>query len=214
MQFKHLLLASFLLASVSVSSQIYKGAVFIGGNLSFSREESNQFVRQINRFIFSPSAGIAIKENLVTGVDLTYSGFRSWNADSTFINVNSKTYGGGIFLRSYKVVAKNLYLFGQARVGTSIEHEEQTSNTDLRRSETYRINLTIYPGIAYQITKKLQLEAGFPELLRLGYTSIMTTYNPGVEPTRTRGFEASTSLTNGTPLSIGIRLLINGKINN
>jgi hypothetical protein len=214
MQFKISLVVSFLLVAMSASAQINQGAILIGGNLSFSREESNSFQQMANRFTFSPAIGKAIKENLIVGVDLTYSRQKSYGVGNSFFNFNSKTYGGGIFLRSYKVVAKNFYLFGQGRIGTYFQQDEETNNTSSRKSATLGINIAIYPGIAYEITKKLQLEAGFPELFYVGYTSGRSTYNPGSGPNRTRGFGVSTSLTNGTPLSIGMRLLINGKMNN
>jgi hypothetical protein len=68
-----------LFASVA-SAQISKGSLFLGGNISTASskvELPNGQEQEQKGFMISPAIGTAIKNNLIVGVDLTYSKYES-----------------------------------------------------------------------------------------------------------------------------------------
>ncbi|RYZ54331.1 MAG: hypothetical protein EOP49_05450 [Sphingobacteriales bacterium] len=204
MKIKFLLLLSFLSVSIIASAQIHKGAVMIGGYLSYSTHKSETNDTKTHAFNISPGAGIAVRDNLILGVDVLYHNALSDYGQGSKNEMNG--FGGGVFLRKYAVIAKKFYLFGQGRIGTTFFDEEQNSISNAYKVKTTNINLSAYPGVAYSITPKLLLEAGFPDLLYAGYTSRKVT---GTSNDKTTGFQVATSLSSGTPLSIGMRVLLN-----
>lgn len=208
---KILLFSGCLFLASSISAQINKGAILVGGNLGFSTQKTEVTDEKTNTFNISPAIGRAIKENLIAGIDLAFSRSLSLRDNVNYYENSFKSYGGGIFLRKYALIANSFYLFGQARIGGYSLEEKQASTTIVYNTDSYGIDLSVYPGIAYAITKKLQLEAGLPNIFSIGYFSRKTTSTQSTTTIHTKSFGASTSLTNGAPLSIGIRLLLNGK---
>src|SRR5215218_4159663 len=113
---KTLLLAFslFLIATVS-HAQITKGSVLLGGNIGFggSKDEyGNQ--PEVHTFTFNPVLGIAVKENLVTGINIFY------NHSKTTNNMPGKqeagVTGGGLFVRKYVPLGMKFYLYGQGNI--------------------------------------------------------------------------------------------------
>ena len=203
MKIKSLLLPAFLFINILSFGQIQKGAVMVGGNISYSTNKSESTDSKSHSFNISPGAGIAVKDNLILGVDILYG---SSLDQGQLTRRETNGFGAGVFMRKYAVIAKNFYLFGQGRIGTSFYDEEHKNGNIVQEFKTTYINLSAYPGVAYSITPKLMLEAGFPDLLYAGYSSRKATGTPNDKST---SFGVATSLSSGTPLSIGMRVLLN-----
>ena len=71
--------------------------------------------------------------------------------------------------------------------------------------------LSAYPGLSYTISKKLQLETGFNNLIAVSYDSNKRTEmdSQGTREFKTNRFEVSRSLDNLSSLYLGFRLLLN-----
>jgi hypothetical protein len=206
MKIKSLLLLPFLSISIITSAQIQKGTIMIGGYLSYSSQKSEANNSKTHAFNISPGVGKAVKENLIVGIDVLYYGASSESTFAPGSKSETNGFGGGIFLRKYATIAKNFYLFGQGRAGTSFLKEETSFPGNAYTAKTTNINLSAYPGVAYSITPKLQLEAGLPNLL---YANYNTRKVSGTNADKNTGFEVATSLSSGTPISIGLRVLLN-----
>ena len=84
-----------------------------------------------------------------------------------------RSYSAGLFLRKYKLLSKNFYLFGEGGLmyyHNSYNYASQNNNGSEYDSKSNAVNLYISPGIAYNLTRCIQLEAGLQNLLSIGYS--------------------------------------------
>jgi hypothetical protein len=77
----------------------------------------------------------------------------------------------------------------------------------------YSFDLSFYPGIAYAITKRVQLETGFANLVDVNYvhsknTSTTGANNDVLSTARSNNFAISTSLSNNFGFAVGIKVLL------
>ena len=213
---KKILLAIVILFSftTAVNAQIKKGAVLLGGGLGFTAQKSTSAGsasgKQTNITVM-PAFGKAIKDNLVVGADINYSYYKNDNS----YTAKSNTYGLGVFIRQYKELGKGFYLFGQARSGASYNkqnnHDYNNGNsTDIDVVKGFTVQAGLYPGIAYAVSKKFQLETGFNNLVYAEFDhSKSTPFNTSVPETKTNSFSLGTSLSNFSGVTIGFRVLLN-----
>lgn len=196
-----------ILCSSSISAQITKGTVTIGGSLSYGTEKTENIPDSKIKYIgIAPAFGIAIKENLVAGIDLEYMTIDG--ADQRIGTNDAK--GAGVFLRKYWNIGKRFYAFGQIRAG--VRWTEISSNIGLRmNTEEFNTNITLKPGLAFSLSKKVQLETVLLPLFTAQYRkterSTVDWYSIKTGSTK-KGFEVNTSLANNTSLAIGIRILL------
>lgn len=94
--------ASFFLLSLASSAQITNGSVLLGGGISGGRStvENNNQENKYSSFSVYPSIGLAVKENTVVGLRLTYSHSKSAPANNPYTQ-EQKGYGAGLFYRKY-----------------------------------------------------------------------------------------------------------------
>jgi hypothetical protein len=207
-----LIIVLFVIAA-SANAQIQKGAIVLGGQLGFSSQssKSTQNTSKTIGFGISPAFGKAIKENLVIGGDINYS--YNKNEPGVAVVQKSNSYGLGFFVRKYKELGKGFYLFGQTRLGGS--YQKQTTKNNVQPSGNVEtkgsfFQLAIYPGLAYSISKKLQLEAGFNNLGYIQYDHSKQTYGPTPNDSiKTNSFSLGSSLSNFSGLTIGFRVVLN-----
>lgn len=202
-------IVSFLITGVS-HAQIKKGATFLGGDISANAgNRKTDGVKTDNwHYVFiSPVFGKAIRENLVFGVDAYFS--FGYNAGPSSPPGKSRGYGLGTFLRKYGQLGKSGFsLFLHNRFGGNY----QSNRLDpINRKETsFSIGFSAYPGLSYRVSRKLQLETGFNNLLSLNYTRGKSHTGGTVPSTQiSNSFGFSTSLNNLSSLYAGFRVLIN-----
>ena len=201
-----------VLTSSSIYAQISKGSILLGGGIGYSNQENKQegstVESKTSNFYISPAIGIAVKENLIVGGDLSFSSQMQENGSNETTN---KYYGAGIYMRKYLAVASRFYIFGQGRIGGNIFDGENTQVTDfISNSKGYNINAGIYPGISFQVNKKLHLETGFNNLVYLQYENVkIKTQSLGnIDNYTSKSFSVNSSLNNMSGLYVGFRLLI------
>lgn len=111
-----LTLLTILFFSGFANAQFTKGALLVGGELSYSQSSSETggtTDQNVHTGVFNISVGKAMDENTVIGINLTYSGSKEIIPDVNRQNF----YGISIFYRKYKSLGKDFYLFGEAGAG-------------------------------------------------------------------------------------------------
>lgn len=205
--------------TATVNAQIKKGSVFLGGNIGGSTQKTKSggsTVNNQNGLTISPVFGKAIKENLIIGADLGFSFYESNSSPtnpSLYAENRNDQYGAGVFIRKYKQIAKSgfsMFLQGGFYINyTSNEYENFPSSFNAEKRKRYGIGINAYPGLTYTVSKKLQLETGFNNLLSLGYfTEKREVKGSSLYTERTNGIHINSSLSNLSSLYIGFRVLI------
>jgi hypothetical protein len=194
--------------SSSVQAQITKGSVMLGGSLRFENmnEEQQTGINETRYFSIAPQAGVAVKDNLVAGVSFGYGGFRNivGNTRQTLDAVDA-----GVFLRRYLGLGKSFYLFGEAALeytGSRQNSDEHSANNAVIKTRGGQLSLT--PGVAYAINRKLHLEGAINSVAAVGFNRQTRTTNTGTSTLYNQKdlFTVQTNLSAYTPLSLGMRL--------
>lgn len=204
-------------------AQINKGSTWIGSNFSYGEIKGKLYPsmpeEELRQTSILPAVGVAIKENLVVGIFGTYINEHRENDDYLKEN-KSKAYGGGVFVRRYVPVYKQLYFFGEGRL--SYTYSKGTAKYDWGSSGNYSYELkgwstgvTFTPGISYGITQNVQIEAGLASLFNIEYGSAKAVNaganagNPGTS--KAKSFNADINLDKLSSFSLGVRFLLNKK---
>jgi len=170
----------FILGSIFAHGQeqfvIPKGTKSLGVmfNYSFLKEKgANTEVDFINHnFLFSPSFGYAIKNNLILGTQLRYI-LRREVADSDNLQQRATrrdiiNRGGGIdvFIKKHITLNKALLFNVKANIGYQTTKEEDFNSSQDFRTHTFNVGIT--PGLTLSLSKRLALTADFGFI---GYTN-------------------------------------------
>jgi hypothetical protein len=210
-----LALCSFL--NSTLHAQINKGALWLGGNISYYKDkqeyESIVPATTTRELGIRPAIGKAIKDNTILGADLEYYNYKNvvpYSVGSTLTTQETKrhAYGAGIFVRRYMPIVKRLYLFGQARASfTSTTETRIVSYPGAASSKTnyWNTGISIYPGISVALNNKLHLESGLANLFYAQYS------HGKADNGKSNGFSTSLSLDTKSSFYVGFRLLINNK---
>lgn len=195
--------------TTNVNAQIKKGSIFLGGSIDFYTQKSESpgtgMEPKYHSFGVSPAIGKAIKDNFIVGIETYFSSSES-NGSVDYRN-NSKMAGGGFFARKYAPLGKGFSIFGHGGIGAGWSKVSQWSMGSTSKTEGYNINFRAYPGIAYNVNHKLQLEVGFPNLIYANYT------NDEQNGARTKTFNIGSSVSNFGELRVGVRFLLNNSGN-
>lgn len=213
----------FAAVSFCVHAQIRKGSIFLGGGISFGNQKIEMsgsgfgVPSQTTKLtIINPAVGIAIKDNLIIGINLTYSDAKQTVPSNNNSTLTIKQAGGGLFIRKYFPIAERFYLFGEGGLGYLHQEQEQIdafgSGSNTNSAKGYSINLNLYPGVSYAITKRFFLELGLNNLLAAKYESLTlssrSTYSPSVTNGTAKTFSLTSSLSNASEISIGARFIL------
>lgn len=208
-------LAIILFASIT-NAQINKGSIYLGGNIGGGTtkfEDSNSPTEgKSSGFSINPAVGVAIKNNLIVGINLNYTHGKTENFNGSQNNKRNG-YGGGIFLRKYYPLSNVFYVFGEGDLGYFYQKWEylQTPGygyTGVNKQNS--ISASLFPGLAIHVTKSFYLETAFSNLIGIVYSnSNFTTNSLGTTSTgKQKDFSIQSSLTNGSYLNIGVRFII------
>ena len=172
---------AFLFCSFFVNAQIKQGSVLLGGQVSYANSNYSNISeptpeRQTSNVMIS--LGKAFKENTVYGLNLSYSHYYEsyYSGGAINSNQNSDGYAAAVFMRKYKTLGKNFYLFGESEAGYSWSKGTTKNNTNspdpnVTTSKTSGVHVSFSPGISYQLLKKMQVEITMPDIASLYYTT-------------------------------------------
>lgn len=200
----------------AIFSQVSKGSLLFGGDLSFFIQEQKILSGTSGKnsgFNFSPLIGIATRNNIIHGGYLQIGYSKSSNIVSSTETKANNT-GVGYFIRKYSIIKNNFsgFLQGNAGVGYITNNFEFQTTTNKSKQTTIGINIS--PGISYKVSQKLHLETGLRNIASISYQVTKNLFaNPGVNDVlRSTQFSVSSSLNNfSTNLFLGFRLLIDRK---
>lgn len=174
---KFYLLAVFCFLSLTTIAQINKNSILLGGDFSYSRNNSQVLDNEskMSNGFLGISIGKAFRQNSVIGISVSAAPTLQSNyiyGNDTF-QIKNNYYSAGLFYRQYKQLGKDFYVFGNANASYRINHEKtdhQSANKDQeRRSKGTTIGVS--PGLSYQLFKKLQVELTIPALINISYFS-------------------------------------------
>jgi hypothetical protein len=214
MKKKFYLFSVCLVSFFATRAQINKGAILLGGNLNFSTNniKPDSLGSGGNIINIAPSVGKAIRENEVVGIGLLYTHSDSKvGGQINSFNFSSNAFGASVFMRRYRNLGKHFYIFGQGSFGGDYLEDNSHDNgqpENSRSDKGFNLNFGFYPGISYEINNKIQLETGFNNLLEMQFSHNKTT-GSGMANSTQNQFSFSSSLSNFSGLTVGIRFLIN-----
>jgi hypothetical protein len=165
-----------ILFTSALRAQINKGSVLLGGNVGFSTNEATDTSLKNNSVSLSPVIGTAVKQNLIVGISFSY-GHGKNNLTAPSVQSENESYGAGIFARKYVPLGKGFYLFGEMGLNYLSFSDTYTYISQKTEFKVQTININLYPGLSYAVSKKLQLEVGLPQLITLGYSKNRTLEN-------------------------------------
>ena len=194
----------------SAHSQISKGAVLLGGNIGFTSNDnsvSNDDDKN-HSYMINPSIGFVVKENKVFGVNLSYA--HSIYKTAPDQKSVSNNYGGGIFHRRYLPLGKSFYFYGQGQLNVNFGKGENVSGTNYEKTTSNSLGVSVFPGIAYALSKKFHLEIAMNNLVSLGYSSVKY-HNVSIQDTRTSQLNFVVNANPASSLVLGFRILLGNK---
>lgn len=208
------------------NAQVKKGDIVLGGNLGYSNQSQSALVSppettKSNSLNINPSIGKAIRDNLVLGIDIAY--FHSTSsqnpAATSSITQNENGFLAGVFLRRYKPIGAGFSLFGQAELSGNYSHSTAEMPSTAQFAETsdhsngFGFTLQLYPGIAYALNRRWQLETSLPNFFSINYNHYKETQQYNTQPaqsTSDHSFSISSSLTGSDEFTVGVRYFIGG----
>lgn len=197
---------------VSTRAQINKGGIWLGGYMSYNKitdDNEQQDEHSEKTLNIRPAVGFVIKDNLVVGIQLSYTRNKVDNYGYIGSTYKGNNYGGGFFVRQYVPVINRLYVFGQADAGFSTGKAKQIqSDNSIKEIKGWSANLSITPGVSFAINKKFQIETGLSNLFHLRYAK---SKGSGDEKMYTESLSTGISLEAQSPFYIGFRFLLNNK---
>ncbi len=206
-----LLLSAIAFFCFTTTAQIRKGALLVGGQLSYLDNKvdwtGSQSDQKIKRTVIGISVGTAIKENKIIGFYGQYSRVRDRNNyyPGSLYNTDGNAYNAGLFYRQYKKLARDFYFFGELGAGyvgsDNTDTEIATNSKTNSRKSGGELYLT--PGLSYRVYKKLQLELLIPRIASLEY-SVTKNTTPTNTNSKETGFWFNSSLSANLLNSVGI----------
>lgn len=205
--------------ALTTQAQISKGAKLFGSSIGYNHVKLNssnvmQSDIKTTSFVVSPSAGVAVKENLVVGIRLDYSKSteKSQHNYGSSGTTENKNYGGGFFLRKYVPLVNRLYVFGESNIMYTVNRQkasqQSSSNSGYEiKSKGWSTGLNFTPGISYGVSKKFQIEGGFNSLLNVSYAKSKTTYENN-EVAKMDSFSGGIGSDNGSMFYVGFRVIL------
>ena len=201
---------SLLISSTLIGQQ--KGDLLIGGTLGFNRNKTNNFFdsSRSTTIYVSPSIGKFYRTNRLAGInlDLGKSSFKDKN-------LKSRSFGGGVFLRQYQPLGKSFYLFAEEGLFahfTKYQLYYISGQQNIEKTKQQNAGLYFFPGLAYGLTKKLQLEVAFTQLVSLYYSHSKSEILDYPEPNKRSGssfsFNTGFNETSTGFLTFGVKWLL------
>ena len=201
---------SLLISSTLIGQQ--KGDLLIGGSLGFNRNKVNDFFdssRSTTVYV-SPSIGKFYRRNRLAGINLDLSKTSHKNK-----NAKSSSFGGGFYLRQYQPLGKSFYLFAEEGLFAHFGKNQGyyiNGQPYIQKTKQQNAGLYFFPGLAYGLTKKLQLEVAFTQLVSLYYAHSSSEILDYPEPNKRSGsvlsFNTGFNETVTGYLSFGVKWLL------
>ncbi|HVU57075.1 MAG TPA: hypothetical protein VHD83_18565 [Puia sp.] len=170
----YLLTAGLLIVCVT-HAQLKKGDILLGGNVNFitstTSPASSNYTSNQTSYSISPNVARAVSDDLLVGLNLAYSHNKTKVGAPATISTQDG-FGLGVFLRKYKTLGAGFALFAEGDLGGmyTLSRNYTDGGTKPPAGKVYTINAGFYPGIAYFVSKHVQLETGLTNLAYMQYS--------------------------------------------
>jgi outer membrane protein len=202
----------FLLLLSLVTSVAINAQWAVGGSLSFNTTGGSYKTGSVSTdktstttFEFSPMVGYFISEDLLVGGQLNFYNQKTKTPGNPERITKNSYFGISPFARYYALRFQKISVFGQAQLSLAFGKEkiEIAGNSSDGPKATY-FGLSITPGIAYDLSDKIQLQASI-NLASLAFSSeVEKDPNGDKDITTSFNFGASTNnIINTNNFSIG-----------
>jgi len=203
--------------SAILHAQIKKDAVLLGGQIYYNHVKLTttgyEDVKS-NEAYFAISAGKAVKDNTVYGINFSYSPYSiPYITSGNTIDFTAKgnNYTIGVFYRQYRTLAKDLYFFTEVGAAyiTYKETDRDSTGITVGKATQKGGQLTLMPGITYKLFNKFYLEVLIPNIVTIQYADTKITQQAAPNSKQSQ-FVFNTSL-NGNSLDlfgVGFRFIL------
>ena len=190
-----------LLSFICLHSQIPKKANLLGGDFFYGRSDIVQSPQEqdMQILILGASYGRAIRENTVLGMHFTVSPIHrySYVSGPNITKIETTSFSVSPYFRKYKTLGRGFYFFGEAATHFGMLTSERKSipgGYDWEE-KNWNTGLTVAPGIAYQLLRRLHLQITIPDVLRIQYGETKySSDNPAISNDKSSSFEISSRL--------------------
>lgn len=173
---RNLFFALILLFSTTV---IANAQIVVGGSIGFNSSggsiDANGHTsdkNNVSNFTFSPMVGYFFSENFLAGVELGVTSSRNENPSASTTTTTS-SFGLTPYARYYAFRMNKFSIFGQAELGLSFGKEKtKIGSTTNDGPKTSTFSLMVFPGIAYDISDRLELQAAIGGL-NVGFSNVV-----------------------------------------
>ncbi|WP_173073751.1 outer membrane beta-barrel protein [Tenuifilum thalassicum] len=176
-----------------LTSQVF-AQLFVGGNIGLSMtggkvDNGNTSVdkQKVTSFAFAPMAGMFLNDKLAVGTSLSFNLNNTKTPGNPEQIDRTTSFGVTPFVRYYAFTVNKFSLFAQANVGFAYSVEKsKVGSTTTTGPKTSTLSINASPGIAYNLSEKVQLEAhinGF----NFGYSRISVKDNNNTDITNSFG---------------------------
>ena len=214
MQKKSTILILLIVLTSVANAQFTKGQKVLGGNIGFAvgkSESSDNFTSSQNSFTINPSFAKFTKSNQLCGIGMGYGYSRQKsespnNAQNSYI-IN-QTIGVNVFSQRLYSMAKKLYftLNTPASIyymfGKNIVKSSNSINESMGKG--YSINLSLAPGVSYQLNNRWLFDAYLSNLVNVGFSHNQSKSSTSNYKTKSNNFGISSSLSNTNLGNIGL----------
>jgi hypothetical protein len=202
------------LSAVNAQKNIPKGSMLLGGNIYFHSDtyKDDATNNKSSGFGIAAAAGLAVKDNLFVGAGVNYSHAKyPYSSVSSADSTRANYYGASIFVRKYKPLKSNFYIFLEGSAGATfgkVTLEKDRDRDFYQKSVSASLGVT--PGISYAINSKMQVEMGFNSILGVNYVSSKFHDNYSTQgEVKSSNFNAYTSINNfSSQIFFGFRFLL------
>ncbi|RYY87907.1 MAG: hypothetical protein EOO15_10550 [Chitinophagaceae bacterium] len=152
----------------------------------------------------SPFVGVFVRENLLAGVSATYRKVSSKHEPSFEETVTNT--GGGLLLRRYFRLGGTFYFY----VNGGLDYVHGTRSSTTSGTSTLHTNsgsLSVSPGVAFVLGKRIVLETSLSNFLALNYEQERSRFASGDEYKRNR-FAGGFGVGGSMPLNIGFNIML------
>lgn len=208
------------------NAQINRGAVYISGQVNYSKNENKNTNDIKQEFKALPSVGVFVAPNLAVGASWGFSHSKKVSHNSyisgSFISeaeftTKEPAFTIAPFVRKYWTLSDKLYFFGQLEIPVKLgktEIEANSKTTDVAYGYMYEdtqnmeykftsVGVNIKPGLDYFINKNWSIEATIGEF---GYDRLKYKDFDKATDNSKFGFNLSS-------VSFGVKYVINKKEN-
>jgi|GEM_PF-313749 len=206
----------FLCFSFFAKAQINKGAVLLGGQIYNSirtSKDNDQKDQQFNSAVYNISAGLAVQENRVAGINLSYNPATVHyynNSNGNVAKTKSSNYSAAVFYRVYRNLGREFYFFGEFGAGYigSKSKDIDYNGNDIGGNVMSGGQLNLTPGLSYKLMNKFYVEITIPSLVNIQYTVTKSKPSPPVSKQEQFTFNTSVNSNALSLLGVGFRIVL------